>query len=72
MFENKRWQDLLVLAKAKGTSVGELIRNAVDNSYFIDTIAAQRSQAWKDIIATRKIFKGKINYEEYINYGRER
>mgnify|MGYP001562827765 FL=1 len=71
LFEDKRWKDLLVLARVRGTSVGELIRNAVNNSYFNDAFALQRSQAWKDILATRKIFKGKFNYEEYINYGRE-
>lgn len=72
LFDEPLWKNLTRMAKREGTSVGELVRSAVLKTYFRDLqIKRERKQAIEKIESIR--VRGKhIDYEELINYGRER
>lgn len=60
------------LAKKKKTSVGKLVRTAVEKEYYSEQKKQdeQIAKAVKKILKIRKVIKG-INFKEYINYGRK-
>ena len=70
LFEDKTWKELTSLAKKRNSSVGELVRRAINDTYFSETIDKKRAKAIDSIFKTRKIQKG-IDYKELINYGRK-
>ena len=70
LLSRERWEDLTSLARAKKKSVGELVRQAIEESYFSKSDRMKVKQAIDEIIAIRPHFKGKINYRELINEGR--
>ena len=73
LFDEGLWQRLARLARERESSVGELVRSAVHRTYFSDQEDRERKEALERILAIRpKPVKGKIDYEELINYGRER
>lgn len=71
LFDEKLWRKLSVRAKKEKTSVGSLVRRAVEKTYVEDEeVYKQRREALDDILKIRKKVKG-INYKELINYGRK-
>lgn len=72
LFDEELWKQLTYLAHEEGSSVGELVRRAARKVYSEDFIKKQRAQAIKDIIRIRPKFKGKIDFETWVNSGRER
>ena len=66
------WEDLLRLAEEKNTSVGQLVRLAVMETYFGDRKREKMRRALQRIMSIRPHLKGRVNYEELINAGRER
>lgn len=72
MFDQELWEKLARLSKAQNTSVGKIVRDAVEEKLEQKKIFAQRAKAIEDIKKIRpKPFKGKIDYKELINYGRK-
>ena len=71
LFDEDLWGQLTSLASSQTTSVGNLVRNAVKKVYFNDSLVRERAEAIDDIMAIRKVFKGKIDYKELINAGRK-
>jgi len=71
LFDDSLWQMLAQLAKAKKTSIGKLVREAVENKYQKEHIFEQRAQAIESTLSNRLISKNKIDYKELINYGRK-
>lgn len=65
------WENLSDLAEARGTSVGQLVRLAVEKSYFNNGENGKAHKAIEKIMEIRPHFRGRINYEELINYGRK-
>lgn len=63
---------LAAMARLENTSIGELVRRAIRKVYFQDEIKKKRAKAIDDIMRIRPHFKGKIDYKELINSGRER
>lgn len=73
LFENEFWNQLLALAKTKDTSVGELVRRAVRETYFQEDKKQKMARAMERIAKIRKTLK-KVTYKEIkemINYGRK-
>ncbi len=71
LFDTQMWKQLQTLAKAQNTSVGQLVRDAVQKTYIEDQIQKDRAKAIEETIKIRPHLKGKIDYEAWINYGRE-
>lgn len=70
LFDENLWKTLTREAKKRKTSVGKLVRQAVEKMYARDKELEERRKAIEHIKAIRKISKGKIDYKELINYGR--
>lgn len=72
LFEEKSWKKLSDRARREKTSVGKLVRKAVEKAYSEteDKELKNRREAYEHILRIRKRIKG-INYKEYINYGRK-
>lgn len=72
LFDEKLWKELSNRAKRERTSVGKLVRKAVEKAYVEveDEALKKRREAIDEIFRIRKRVKG-INYKEYINYGRK-
>ena len=71
LFSEDLWKKLSRLAQIRKTSVGELVRSAVEQSYLQGDHLEKRKQAIDGTLSKRIITKGKINYQELINYGRK-
>ena len=70
LFSEQTWSKLTRLAQKRGSSVGELVRDAVQDSYFDDKQNDRAAAAYHSIIRHRKRVPGKIDYKELINEGR--
>ncbi|PIS14153.1 hypothetical protein COT65_00350 [Candidatus Shapirobacteria bacterium CG09_land_8_20_14_0_10_47_13] len=75
LFDNDFWSELLVLAKARQMSVGELVRNALRETYFAgnDKQKMAKERAFENILNLKKTIKP-ISIEkigQLINYGRK-
>ncbi|MDO8452728.1 MAG: hypothetical protein Q7S79_03165 [bacterium] len=70
LFEEKTWKELTVRAKKQNTSVGELVRSAVDKKLSVDELEKRRLAAQSLLSHRPKPFKGKIDYKTLINEGR--
>ena len=72
MFEQVLWEKLSQLSKSQNTSIGQLVRDAVEKRLDQEELLAIRAKAIEDIKRIRpKPFKGNIDYKELINYGRK-
>lgn len=70
LFDDDLWKKLTILAKEKNTSAGELIRQAVRETYLPHYRKAKIAKAILNIKTERKsIFK--IDYQRLISYGRK-
>jgi len=72
LFEEELFQHLVSLATKNGTSVGDLVRKAVEKAY-PKKQGDKRLNAYNKIISLRKNIKKISNKEikEFINYGRK-
>lgn len=71
LFDEKLWKRLSDRAKRERTSVGKLVRMAVEKAYAKDQELEERRRAIDHIRKIRKHFRGRIDYKELINYGRK-
>lgn len=71
LFNEELWGKLTAIAEIKKTSVGQLIRTAVEEKYNKEVKLAERKALLEDIERVRPHFKDKIDYKELINYGRK-
>ena len=70
LFKEDQWLSLVALAQEWGTSVAELVRQAVDEKYLQGKRDAEVKKAVETILRIRKKVPG-INYKELINAGRK-
>ena len=70
LFEQETWDTLTALAQAKGSSVAELIRKAIKTVYLQEGEKMTKTKIFDSIINLRKRVKGKMNYKELIEDGR--
>ncbi len=71
LFDDKLWQVLTRKAKTNKTSVGELVRKAVKQTYLGEKDQKTIAKAIETTKKIRKTFKGRVDYKELINYGRK-
>ena len=71
LFEEDQWRTLVALAIKEGTSVGDLVRSAINEKYFSASKKQKRQDAYQEILKIRKVAKGRINYKELIDYGKK-
>lgn len=71
LFNKDLWGKLERKAKAQNSSIGELIRKAVEKDFEQEKQLEQRKQAIDATLMGRIISKGKIDYKDLINYGRK-
>lgn len=58
-------------ARAKKISVGEIVRQAIEEKFLREADLERRRKAIESTLKHRKVFKGKIDYKELINAGRK-
>lgn len=71
LFSESTWRRLSKLSDAKNISIGELIRNAINEVYFSDAQKNEKKQAYDDILHMRPVIRGTIDYKALINEGRK-
>lgn len=72
LFSENLWGKLSRLSKAKKISIGQLVREAVEEKYQLEEELKKRRQAFKSILKIRpKPIKGRIDYKALINEGRK-
>ena len=72
LFDEVLWKQLVKLSETKKTSVGQLVREAVQEKYQAAVDLEKRRQAIDHILKIRpKPVKGKIDYKALINAGRK-
>jgi predicted CopG family antitoxin len=72
LFDEEVWNKLVKMAQQEKSSVGELIRTAVEEKFAQQEILRKRRQAFEAILKHRpKPYPGKIDYKELINAGRK-
>lgn len=70
LFDDDLWKKLSALAKEKNTSAGELIRQAVRETYLPQYNNTMIAEAILNIRTKRKSVNN-INYQRLISYGRK-
>lgn len=71
MFNEELWERLVSYARITNTSVGDLVRRAVEQVYPSVEKQKRINKAYQTILSLRRRHK-KIDYKELINYGRRR
>lgn len=72
LFDQDTWRKLVNLAATQNTSIGELVRDAVEEKYSEEDTLRRRRRAFENILKYRpKPYPGRINYKELINAGRK-
>ena len=73
LVDDNLWQSAYTYAKIHGVSIGELLRNSLEEKLNFENKMDKRRAACEAILKIRpKRAKGRINYKALINYGRER
>ena len=70
LFDKDVWKLLLRLAKSADTSVGDLVRSAVNDTYLPRFKKEKIAMAISDIKSVRKTVE-RTDYKKLINYGRK-
>ena len=70
LFDQETWRVLAGLSQQKNLSVSELIRRAVKGAYFNQAERMIQEEALEQVISLRKKTKGKTNYRQLIEDGR--
>jgi len=72
LFDDFTWNTLKQVAVIENTSVGQLVRNAVKNTYFKQQQTNSRQQLMSSIETLAKnVNTTRINYRKLINDGRK-
>lgn len=72
LFDENLWRRLSRAAKEKDVSVGEIVRNAVEEKFLEQEKLEKRQKAVDSTLKHRpKPFKGRIDYKALINEGRK-
>lgn len=72
LFDDELWEKLVSLAGEKKTSIGNLVREAVEEKYTQEARFAKRRKVFENILRHRPLpVKGIINYKALINVGRK-
>lgn len=72
LFDEILWKKLTAIAKAEHSSVGKLVRDAVEEKYASQKEFEKRREVFNKIIQHRPApQKGKIDYKALINAGRK-
>lgn len=73
LFDEKLWNQLTNRARRQKTSVGKLVRKAVEKAYteVEDKELKMRQKAIDEIFKIRKVSKTPIDYKALIDYGRK-
>lgn len=71
LFDKELWDRLSKDSKAKNISVGEIVRQAIEEKFTREADLEKKRLAIDRTLKHRKIFKGKIDYKELINAGRK-
>jgi len=72
LFDDTLWAILAAKSKSEKSSIGELVRRAVADTYGHKDVIARRKAVFDHIIRIRPApVHGKIDYKELINYGRK-
>ena len=71
LFDEELWKQLVKISVVKKTSIGQLIREAVEEKYQKKLKLSERKALLERIEKIRPHFKGRIDYKELINYGRK-
>lgn len=71
LFDETLWQTLHRLSKTKKTSISNLVRIAVKETYMKTEEMETRRKAIESILKHRPLpVKGRIDYKALVNYGR--
>ena len=71
LFSESTWKCLEELSAKTSTSVGELVRDAVQEVYFSNSKSDEKKRAYSAIVHMRPVIRGKIDYKTLINEGRK-
>lgn len=72
LFDKATWDKLNKLAKAENTSMGKIIRTAIDERWEREKELEGRKKVIESILKHRpQPFKGRIDYKALINAGRK-
>ena len=71
LFDTLLWNRLSKLAKSEDTSIGQIVREAVEKRLQENQILLQRKKAIDEIKRIRPHLKGRVDYKALINYGRK-
>jgi len=72
LFDEDLYQKATTLALMRKSSVGEIVRHAVEREYDEEALKKQRKAAFDAIVHMRPpVSKKKIDYKALINYGRK-
>lgn len=72
LFDEKLWDRLSKEAKAKNLSVGEIVRQTIEEKYNQEAVLERRRKAIESTLRHRpQPFKGRIDYKALINEGRK-
>jgi hypothetical protein len=71
LFDNDLWDLLTSVARREKSSVGEVVRSAVNKVYRGDNFIEQRKRAFETIKKFRVTQKGTVDYKALINEGRK-
>ncbi len=70
LFDQKQWNKLMKLASKKQISVGELIRQAIEEKFTQEQLLEKRTEAIESTLKNRsKPAKGRIDYKNLIENG---
>jgi len=72
LFDEALWKELVRIAQREKTSVGDIVREAVEEKYTTEVNLEQRRRVIEAIRQNRPTpVKGKIDYKKLINAGRK-
>ncbi|MBI4272438.1 hypothetical protein HY621_01135 [Candidatus Uhrbacteria bacterium] len=70
LFSNEMWEELNTLAKERKSSIGEIVRSAIEDVYLSERKRVLFQNAVRAIIHARPKSEKEIDYKELINEGR--
>ena len=70
LFDNELWDLLTSVARKEKSSVGEVVRRAINKVYRDDNFIKQKKEAFETIQKFRVKQKGVVDYRALINEGR--
>jgi len=73
LLKKETWDSLKSISKDKNTSIGDLIRRAIEEVYFKENINEVKRKAIENTIKVRRVIPNiaKYSYKDLINEGRK-